>query len=189
LPYVAGTVEKGLLDNDPKALGTVIRWIAEVLTWPRFWLLRPDAQDLHQEILTRIVASLRQERFDAARDFRTYVQAVARYTAQRERALRRGQTQRVYIEVVRAPLTNAERQVLTRQLMRRILETMGEPCRDLLISYFVEEHGYGEIAASLEIPVGTVKSRLSRCLESARRAMRRALTATPRRFAGTRDSR
>ena len=34
-----------------------------------------------QEVLGRVIASLRAGRFDPERDFRTYVQGVARFTA------------------------------------------------------------------------------------------------------------
>jgi RNA polymerase sigma-70 factor (ECF subfamily) len=43
-----------------------------------------------------------------------------------------------------------------------ILETMDEPLRAVLVAYELEQRTLGEIAAALGIPVGTVKSRLSR---------------------------
>src|SRR5437870_12130812 len=69
------------LENDPEALGQVIRWISTALTSPRFWSLRGEWPDLVQEVLARVVESLRLERFDASRDLRVYVQGIARYAS------------------------------------------------------------------------------------------------------------
>src|SRR2546425_10222495 len=68
------------LENDPEALQQVLRWISTALTSPRFWSLRGEWPDLMQEVLARVVESLRLNRFDPARDFRSYVQGIARFT-------------------------------------------------------------------------------------------------------------
>ena len=79
--YAADSLEGRVLRGDPVAIGEVIRWIALVLVGPRFWRLRNDWPDLHQECLRRLLVSLREARFDSSRDFRAYVQSLARYTA------------------------------------------------------------------------------------------------------------
>src|SRR5215471_2856329 len=73
----------GVLQGDPEAIGLVIRWISVVLTWPRFWSLREEWPDLVQESLTRVVESLKDGRFDPAKDFHFYVLGIARHTAVR----------------------------------------------------------------------------------------------------------
>ncbi|MCI0657541.1 MAG: hypothetical protein L0170_10790, partial [Acidobacteria bacterium] len=79
MPYSEHSVARRLLENDPEALGLVIRWISTALASPRFWLLRHEWPDLVQEVLSRVVESLRRERFDDSRDLRVYVQGIARF--------------------------------------------------------------------------------------------------------------
>src|SRR5262249_47410454 len=70
MPYPKDSLAGRLLADDPVALGQVIRWISLTLTSPKFWVLRRDWPDLVQEVLTRVVETLRLERFDASRNFR-----------------------------------------------------------------------------------------------------------------------
>ena len=51
------------------------------------------------------------------------------------------------------------------------LDLASGECRDLMRSYFYAEESYAEISARRQLPVGTVKSRLFRCLKSAHRAL------------------
>ena len=81
MSYRADSVEGRFLRGEPEAVGLVFRWISRVLTLPRFWALREEWADLHQEVLGRVTESLRENRFDDEKDFRTYVQGVARFTA------------------------------------------------------------------------------------------------------------
>src|SRR5262245_5585628 len=88
--YADQSMPRRLLENDPEALAQVVRLISLTIASPRFWSLRPEWPDLIQEVLSRVVESLRRERFDASRDFRAYVQGIARfaclYTLRRGRA-------------------------------------------------------------------------------------------------------
>ncbi len=174
--YPPGSTERRLLDNDPDAIGSVIRWIALTLTSPRFWSLREERHDLFQEVLTRVLESLRRERYDHHKDFRVYVQAVARYTAfqalNRQLQFRSGSAS---AELLEAQFENPEAQIVKRQLVRKVLDMVSPDCRRLIRSYFLEECSYSEIAAALKIPEGTVKSRLFRCMQSACRFLRQRL--------------
>ncbi len=46
--------------------------------------------------------------------------------------------------------------------VQRALDAMGHDARMVIVMYYFEELSYAEIAAELEIPIGTVMSRLSR---------------------------
>lgn len=147
--------------------------MASALASPRFWALRPEWLDLHQEVMGRIVESLRRERFDPSRDLRTYVQAVARYTALTALTERHRLHAMLPLDEAKAGASGgAEERAARRQLARRVLDAASEDCHRLLRAYFFEQRGYAEIAGSLGVPVGTVKSRLARCLQSAHRALR-----------------
>jgi len=52
-------------------------------------------------------------------------------------------------------------------------DALGDPCKTLLKKRDEEGLSYGQLAESLKIPVGTVMSRLSRCLESLRKRLER----------------
>lgn len=176
--YPQGSPARLLLDEDPDVLGRVVRWISVILTSPRFWSLRPDWPDLTQEVLSRLVASLKEGRYDPSRDFHAYVSGIAVHTAQQAlegSARRRNQVSADEAEIVRDDGVPAGDEMSDRQAVRRILDEASEDCRALMRAYFLEEKDYESIAADLGIPVGTVKSRLSRCLDCARRSWRLAI--------------
>jgi len=51
------------------------------------------------------------------------------------------------------------------------LRTLGEPCGDILDRFFAQDESYRTIGEALELPSGTIASRISRCLEKLRTAM------------------
>lgn len=169
--YAPGSFEQRLLENDPEALGQVIRWIAVALSSPRFWPLRHEWPDLHQEVLARVIESLRKGRYDPARDFHFYVGGIARYTALQALARRPGSMRLDGPSADPAGPGGQERHLIERDLVRRVLECASEECRELIRAYFFEGQDYSELAAEHSIPVGTVKSRLFRCLEHAHLAL------------------
>jgi len=173
--YRHTSIEGQFLAGEPEAVGTVNRWISLVLTSSRFWSLRCQWLDLHQEVMKRAVESLRYERFDDAQDFRTYVQAVARYTALQaiNSSVRTGALDIVGARSRDRSGAGTEAIVVYRQLARQVLAQASEDCRRLFKAYFYEQRSYEEIARDLEMPVGTVKSRLFRCLQKAQRLLDR----------------
>ena len=71
-------------------------------------------------------------------------------------------------------LDDADRRVVAETMRPRLLgalAALAEPDRDVLVLIVWEELTYDEVAAALEIPVGTVRSRLNR----ARRTLRELL--------------
>ena len=172
MPYSEHSVARRLLENDPEALGMVMRWISTALASPRFWLIRREWPDLIQEVLARVVESLRRERFDDSRDLRVYVQGIARFAClqalgkQLESATRRNPA-----EVAEVGSPDPVKQLIDFQLVRRALDLASEDCRELFRLYYFDAQSHEEIAVRLAIPVGTVKSRLFRCLESAYRVL------------------
>jgi RNA polymerase sigma-70 factor (ECF subfamily) len=175
LAYFAESIEQRLLDGNEAALAEVIRWISQALASARFWDLRGEWVDLQQEVLARVVESLRRGRFDPDRDLRAYVQGMTRITALETLRGRppRGTVREEETRGIPDPGDDPRSTVIARQLARLALESASEPCRDLIRAYFLRQLSYEEIARDMQLPVGTVKSRLSRCL----RRMHLALTA------------
>ena len=165
--YPTGSLEGRLLSNDLPALGQVNRWIALALTSPRFWALRADWPDLHQEIMARLIESLREGRFDPGRSLRTYVQGIVRHAAIEILARRRLERDNALLGTLRAGDPGSEQRVIQLQVARRVIDLATDDCRELIRFYFFEDLSYGEIAMRRSLPVGTVKSRLFRCLEAA----------------------
>jgi RNA polymerase sigma factor (sigma-70 family) len=172
VPYAERSIARRLLDNDPEALGQVIRWISTALASPRFWLLRSEWPDLVQEILTRVIQSLRSGRFDDSRDFRVYVQGIARFACLQALGTRKELVTCVTPgELQERGSPDPVKRLIRLQLVRRVLDLASEDCREMFRLYYFDERSYEEISAGMGLPVGTVKSRLFRCLEGAHQAL------------------
>ena len=180
MAHTTETLHARFLAGDPDAIGRVGRWVAEILTSPRFWRLRNEWRDLHQEVLARVLESVRTGRYDASRDLRLYVRGIASHAAlERLRAA----PPSVAAELDGLPFlraSDAERRALMLQFVRRVLDLASEECRRLIADYFLQQRSYAEIAHEQDLPVGTVKSRLFRCLESAHHAVSRSTLVRPR---------
>jgi RNA polymerase sigma factor (sigma-70 family) len=48
--------------------------------------------------------------------------------------------------------------------IRAGLEAVGDPCREILDRFFCRDESYRAIGEALELPAGTIASRISRCL-------------------------
>jgi len=167
--YRPDSPEGRFLAGDPEAVAWVTRWVSQILTRARFRILHKEWVDHHQEIMRQVVHSLRAGNFDAKLEFRAYVQSIAWYTARdavdrRMRELRRTHDDMPVPEVPERP----DDVLATRTLARKALQDLTEECRGLLRLYFFDDRSHREIAYQLNIAVGTVKSRLSRCLGRAR---------------------
>ncbi len=74
------------------------------------------------------------------------------------------------LEKVQKAETDRHRKELA-EAVRIERDALGDPCRTLLKKRDEEGQTYGQLAESLKIPVGTVMSRLSRCMESLRKRL------------------
>lgn len=179
MTYPPDSPARRLLDDEPDTLAQVVRWISIALTAPRYWSLRSEWPDLVQEVLARLVASLKEGRYDSSREFHWYVAGIVRNTAlqalERAGARRDRVTPSPELDARWSSGERAGEEVSVRQAVRRVLDEASEDCRELMRAYFLEEKGYDEIAAEFSIPVGTVKSRLNRCLDCARRSFKVAI--------------
>ena len=55
--------------------------------------------------------------------------------------------------------------------MRSALAELPENCREILDRFFARDESYRTIAEALDLPSGTIASRISRCLERLKEAM------------------
>lgn len=57
--------------------------------------------------------------------------------------------------------------------VREALGQLPETCRELLDRFFARDQSYRTLAAELELPTGTIASRISRCLDKLGEALRK----------------
>ena len=53
-------------------------------------------------------------------------------------------------------------------MVREALRALDERCQELLDRFFARDEPYRQIAEELDLPMGTVASRISRCLDKLR---------------------
>jgi len=130
-----------------------------------FRLAQHDAEDVFQEVFARAYERLPALRSD---------DAVRPWLAQL--------TRRLCIDKLRlnardAPsdtdpdeqeVNDALGQLDEAMAVRAALDKVGDPCREILDRFFCQDESYRTIGESLEIPAGTIASRISRCLEKVR---------------------
>lgn len=149
-----------------------------------------EARDLTQETFLKAFQSIGQFRGDA--DLRTWIYRIAINQARNRwrwwRRRRREST--VSLDVTDGPLKepliarlasatdNPEEETLAHErqkVLRTALHSLGNSYRETVILRDIEGFSYEEIAATLDINVGTVKSRLARGRMELRRKLERSL--------------
>jgi RNA polymerase sigma factor (sigma-70 family) len=130
-----------------------------------FRLAQHDAEDVFQEVFARAFERLSELRSDDA--VRPWLaQLTRRLCIDKLRLLARdtpsdGDPDEQAIDDVLAELDEA-------MTVRAALEKIGDPCREILERFFCRDESYRTISDHLEIPAGTIASRISRCLEKLR---------------------
>jgi RNA polymerase sigma-70 factor (ECF subfamily) len=149
-----------------------------------------EARDLTQETFLRVFQSIKRFRGDA--DLKTWIYRIAINQARNRwrwwRRRRRDATlsleeQRDEHEHplglrIQSKAVNPEQETLAHEreaVLRKALSTLGRSYRETVILRDVEGMSYEEIAATLEISIGTVKSRLARGRTELRRKLKSSL--------------
>ena len=150
-----------------------------------------EARDLTQETFLRVFQSIDRFRGDA--DLKTWIYRIAlnqarnrwRWWKRRRRdatvsldARPEGSDAQPLDTQLRDSGAGPEQETLRREreaVLRRALRALGRTYREVVVLRDVEGFTYEEIAATLEISVGTVKSRLSRGRQELRRKLSSSL--------------
>lgn len=129
-----------------------------------FGLGPDDAEDAYQEVFTRVYARLDSLRDDSA--IRPWIaQMTRRVCLDRIAAASREEP----VEDVEAERPGPTLDDIDEAFaVREALEDLGEPCHDLLDRFFARDESYRTIGEALELPAGTIASRISRCLAKLR---------------------
>ena len=142
-----------------------------------FRLPAHDAEDVFQEVFARVYEHLGRLRSDDA--IRPWIAQLTRRlcidrlrSGGREGPADWRSSSRAQIDETLAGLDEA----LT---VRAGLDAVGDPCREILDRFFCRDESYKTIGEALELPAGTIASRISRCLAKAEsRAGGKKLTAS-----------
>ncbi len=136
---------------------------------------RSLAEDLVQETFLQAWRSF--DRYEAGTNCRAWLYKILFHVMSQQRRRAGRQPNHVALEAAPASAlgsSDAPADVLRTRRIQEAFDALAEPQRSVLLLADVEGFRYREIAEVLEIPVGTVMSRLSR----ARAHMRQALVST-----------
>jgi RNA polymerase sigma factor (sigma-70 family) len=124
-----------------------------------------DAEDVFQEVFARVYEHLGRLRSDDA--IRPWIaQLTRRLCIDRLRGGSRESPAELEDEVAGVDETLAALDdALT---VRAGLDAVGDPCREILDRFFCRDESYKVIGEALELPAGTIASRISRCLAKLR---------------------
>ncbi|HLF68146.1 MAG TPA: sigma-70 family RNA polymerase sigma factor [Gaiellaceae bacterium] len=125
-----------------------------------FRLEEPDAEDAFQEVFTRIYTHLDSLRDDSA--LRPWIAQLTRRVCLDtvSRGKREQQTENPVPEDTPADLDAIEEAFTVREA----LATLPEQCQDILDRFFARDQSYRTISEELDLPAGTIASRIARCL-------------------------
>ena len=143
-----------------------------------FALGSPDAEDLAQETFVR--AFVHFERFDPERPMLPWLVAIARRLCLDLLRRRKVSTRVESMPVSDALTPSPEGEAAFREQLSRLdraLADLAEGPREAIILFHIEEMPYRDIAAALEVPMGTVMTWLHRGRAQLRRALEGAPTA------------
>jgi len=141
----------------------------------RFFRNSDDAEDLVQETFVRAWRSL--ERFDAARPFAPWLLRIASNRALTEIATRKRRGGEELDDNLPWAGPGADDDVERREMQQQVGRAVGELPEDqrmILLLRATEGLSYRQIAEAMDIPVGTVMSRLARAREAMRKKVKRS---------------
>jgi RNA polymerase sigma-70 factor (ECF subfamily) len=129
-----------------------------------FRLSDDDAEDVFQEVFTRTYTRLDALRDDAA--IRPWLAQLTRNLCldRIREATRTQPAEDVDPGGADETLTQIDEALTVQDAMTRL----GDPCAELLDRFFCRDQSYRVIGDELELPAGTIASRLSRCLTKLR---------------------
>jgi RNA polymerase sigma-70 factor (ECF subfamily) len=126
-----------------------------------------DADDVFQEVFARTYEHLGRLRDDEA--IRPWIgQLTRRLAIDRLRALSREHPEADAEDVAELPDEPELERIELAVAVHEAMATLPEHCQEILDRFFAQEQSYQEISSALEIPMGTIASRISRCLTKLR---------------------
>lgn len=123
-----------------------------------------DAEDVFQEVFSRVYERLDQLRKDEA--VRPWIAQLTRRCCLDR--LREGGRVELAEDVDSGEADETLDRLEEAWMVRDLLATLSEACQEILDRFFARDESYKTIGDALEIPPGTIASRISRCLAQLR---------------------
>jgi RNA polymerase sigma-70 factor, ECF subfamily len=137
------------------------------ITLQAYRLSAQDAEDVFQEVFTRTYEHL--DRLHSDESIRPWIgQLTRRLAIDRLRAMRRESLGDETLERVEGQADSELERIELALGVRAAMETLPDHCQEILDRFFARGQSYHEVAAALELPMGTIASRISRCLAKLR---------------------
>ena len=141
-----------------------------------FRLPEHDAEDVFQEVFTRAYTHLDRLRDDTA--LRPWIAQLTRNLCL-DRLRDSSRTQPASDEELESGgIDEALAAIDDALTVHEELAQLGEPCAELLDRFFARDESYKTIGEELDLPPGTIASRLSRCLAKLRQRLEGRNTAS-----------
>jgi RNA polymerase sigma factor (sigma-70 family) len=134
-------------------------------------LPEPDAEDVFQEVFARTYEHLGRLRSDEA--IRPWIGQLSRRLAVDRLRLRRRE-QPGFDESFAELEGSASRELERLELalgVREAMKALPDNCQEILDRFFARDQSYQEISRALQVPMGTIASRISRCLTKLRQLL------------------
>jgi RNA polymerase sigma factor (sigma-70 family) len=132
-----------------------------------FRLSPADAEDVFQDVFTKVYNELDRLRDGSA--VRPWIAQLTRRTCIDR--LRTGAREAPAEEIEPAALDDVLSTLDEALAVRDALATLPEMCQEILDRFFSRDESYRTIGDALDLPAGTIASRISRCLEKLKAAM------------------
>ena len=126
-----------------------------------FRLAEHDAEDVFQDVFTRVYTHLDRLRDDEA--FRPWLAQLTRRTCIDR--LRSGGRETPMEEVEPGDVDETLSQLDESMAVHDAMAAMTDNCREILDRFFAHDESYRTSGEALDLPAGTIASRISRCLE------------------------
>jgi len=154
--------------------------VRRIVAWSRWRFTDTEVEDHVQEVFMELIKALKTFRGEASLNtFLTRlaknkcISALRRKTAQKrgkEELIcledRRGESDEPVIVAVDKGPTPEQVYIMAEEMsvVTSAMEKIGEDCRKIIALRYFQERSYDEICHHLDLPLGTVCSRLKRCL-------------------------
>jgi RNA polymerase sigma factor (sigma-70 family) len=126
-----------------------------------------DAEEVFQEVFARTYEHLDRLRSDEA--IRPWIgQLTRRLAIDRLRAGSREQLGDATLEGMADEAGPQLERIEIALSVHAAMRTLPEHCQEILDRFFARDESYQEIAAALDLPMGTIASRINRCLKKLR---------------------